>query len=125
MQTLRCAHSLQVQRNIKALKVGNSFIPSLTSVRRMTAGKLGGFVVLLHTFLLTHSAVVKAFGADLKNEVAVALCPRPRFTLRTVVFSTSSHLVFCLHGDGATGASETTNACKNAFRRPGKTAAVY
>lgn len=36
----------------------------------MTAGKFGGFVVLLHTFLLTHSAVVKAFGANLKNEVA-------------------------------------------------------
>lgn len=59
-----------MQRNVKALKVGNSFVPSLTFVRRMTAGKFGAFVVLLHAFLLTPSAVVKAFGGDLKNEVA-------------------------------------------------------
>lgn len=55
------------------LKHSRLAIPSfrhLLLLRRMTAGKFGGFVGLLHTFLLTHSAVVKAFGGNLKNEVA-------------------------------------------------------
>lgn len=110
------------------LKHSRLAIPSfrhLLLLRRMTAGKFGGFVVLLQTFLLTHSAVVKAFGANLKNEVAKV--SKAAFNTAQVFFFffTSSHLVFCLHGDGATGASETTNACETLFRQPGKTAAVY
>lgn len=99
-----------MQRNVKALKVGNSFVPSLTFVRRMTAGKFGAFVVLLHAFLLTHSAVVKAFGADLKNEVA-KVSKAAFHTARVLFFFlTSTHLVFSLHG-----ASETTNAFAESF----------
>lgn len=104
-----------MQRNVKALKVGNSFVPSLTFVRRMTAGKFGAFVVLLHAFLLTPSAVVKAFGADLKNEVA-KVSKAAFHTARVLVFFlTSTHLVFSLHGGGATGACETTNAFAESF----------
>lgn len=70
------------------LKHSRLAIPSfrhLLLLRRMTAGKFGGFVVLLHTFLLTHSAVVKAFGANLKNEVA-KVSKAAFHTARVVVF---------------------------------------
>lgn len=80
----------------------------------------------LQTFRLTHSAVVKEFGGNFKNEVAVARRPRPHFKLRRFFF-----FPFYIFAPGlfvymaSAHRRLRNNKCwRNAFRRPGTTAAL-
>lgn len=98
-----------MRRDIKALKVGNSFIPSLTFVRRGKVWRICCFTAHIspHTFCCCQS-----IWRQFKERGRGCTVSKAAFHTAHIFFFTSSHLVFCLHGDGATGASETTNACR-------------